>query len=80
MLSELLRSVRKDLVRNDDFECCRFSFILTLISLPSSAGLIDAQGQPVYMTAGPGGMAVQGQAVDANGMVRTQSTHCTALH
>lgn len=33
----------------------------------------DGQGQPVYMTAGPGGMAVQGQTVDANGMVRNKN-------
>ena len=32
--------------------------------------IVDAQGQPVYMSTGPGGMGVQGQTVDANGMVR----------
>ena len=50
------------------------AFLFFLTSLPSSA-VSDAQGQPVYMTAGPGGMAVQGQAVDANGMVRTYTIH-----
>ena len=31
------------------------------------------------MTAGPGGMAVQGQAVDANGMVRNEHTKQTTV-